>query len=154
VRIQNFALIAAVIAAILGTAAPPASALGGKLGVQASLVKNSLTGELPKDGSWQGRSGFGAGLVIELDLAVDVAISLQPKFTPRYSSQVFKENGEIVRTVDSDIDYLGRSSTTLTFGSNIKFSDHYELSIAVGENVDVPSAPDVSFLLALRYRGE
>ena len=102
-RIQHLALIAATLIAT----ALPASAASGKFGVQAGLVNNSLTGELPKDGSWQGRSSFGAGLVIELDLAVDVAISLQPKFTPRYSSQVFKENGEIVRTVDYDLDYLG-----------------------------------------------
>ena len=102
-RFRHFVLIAV----ILGATAPSASALGGKLGVQVGLVNNSLTGELPGDGSWQGRSGVGAGLVVDLDLAVDVAISLQPKFTPRYSSQVFEENGEIVRTVDYDLDYLG-----------------------------------------------
>ena len=101
-RIQYFALIAAILIAT----APPAGAASGKLGVQVGSISNSLTGELPADGSWQGRSALGAGLVAELDIAVDVAISLQPTFTPRYSSQVFKENGEIVRTVDYDLDYL------------------------------------------------
>ena len=102
-RTLQFALIAAVLASV----APPASALSGKLGVQAGPVRNSLTGELPSEGSWEGRSSLGAGLVIELDLTVDVAISLQPKFTPRYSSQVFTERGEVVGTVDYDLDYLG-----------------------------------------------
>jgi hypothetical protein len=86
--------------------------------------------------NWVGHLSLGAGF----------------KATPRIELRV----QAAIRSAlyDSDIHYLGRSSTTLTFGSNIKFSDHYKLSIAIGENVDVPSAPDVSFLLALRYRGE
>jgi len=55
---------------------------------------------------------------------------------------------------DSSIDYLGDTSTTLTFGGNIDLGDRFQLSIAIGEDIDVSTAPDVSFLLALRYRGE
>ena len=52
---------------------------------------------------------------------------------------------------NSDIHHIGSHSTTLTFGGNIRIREHFHLSIAVGEDIDVSTAPDVSLLLALRY---
>ena len=53
---------------------------------------------------------------------------------------------------DSDIETLGDSSTTLTFGGNIHLSPKYMLSIGVSEDIKVKSAPDVAFQLALHYQ--
>ena len=58
-----------------------------------------------------------------------------------------------VRTAvyDSNIEILGDPSATLTFGGNLRLSDHYYLSLAVAEDIKVRSAPDVAFQIALRY---
>ncbi|MFT5500822.1 MAG: hypothetical protein ACI88G_000955 [Woeseiaceae bacterium] len=60
-----------------------------------------------------------------------------------------------VRTAvyDSVIHSLGGNSTTVTFGTNIDLSNKYQLSVAITEDADVASAPDVAFQIALRYRG-
>ena len=52
----------------------------------------------------------------------------------------------------SEIDSLGGSATTVTFGGNIRISNHYELSLGVSEDADAETAPDVAFQIALRYR--
>ena len=52
----------------------------------------------------------------------------------------------------SEIHSLGGSSTTVTFGGNIRISDNYELSLGVSEDADAETAPDVAFQIALRYR--
>jgi hypothetical protein len=57
-------------------------------------------------------------------------------------------------TYDSEIEILGQDSAWLTFGGNISLSDNYELSLAVAEDLNVRSAPDISFLIALRYSPE
>lgn len=57
-------------------------------------------------------------------------------------------------TYDSEIEILGQDAAWLTFGGNIRLSDNYELSLAVAEDLNVRSAPDISFLVALRYRPE
>ena len=54
---------------------------------------------------------------------------------------------------DSVIHSLGGNSTTVTFGSNIKVSKNFEFSIAITEDADVATAPDVAFQVGLRYRG-
>ena len=52
---------------------------------------------------------------------------------------------------DSDIENLGATSVSLTFGTDFRVSDRYRLVFSVGEDVKVGSAPDVSFQIALRY---
>jgi len=54
-------------------------------------------------------------------------------------------------THDSRIEILGQDSAWLTFGGHIRLSDNFELSLAVTEDLNVRSAPDISFLIALRY---
>ncbi len=54
-------------------------------------------------------------------------------------------------THDSDIEILGQDAAWITFGGHIRLSDDYELSLAVTEDLNVRSAPDISFLIALRY---
>ena len=58
VRVLQVILIAAIFAAPI-----PSGALSGKLGVQLNSAGNQLTGELPKEGTWNGRVGLGAGVV-------------------------------------------------------------------------------------------
>ena len=55
-------------------------------------------------------------------------------------------------THDADVEVLGEPSAILTFGGNIRLGEDYELSLAIGEDIKVNSSPDVTFLLALRYR--
>ena len=53
---------------------------------------------------------------------------------------------------DSDIEMLGETSASLTFGGDVRLSDRLSLLIGVGEDIKVGSTPDVSFQLALQYR--
>jgi hypothetical protein len=55
---------------------------------------------------------------------------------------------------DSDIESLGGTSVSLTFGVDFRVSNHYRLVLSMGEDARVGSVPDVSFQLALRYSGE
>ncbi len=55
-------------------------------------------------------------------------------------------------THESGLEALGDTSVILTFGGNIHLGKNYDLMLAVGEDIKVNSSPDVSFLLALRYR--
>jgi len=57
-------------------------------------------------------------------------------------------------TYDSEVEILGQDSAWLTFGGNIRLSDSYVLGLAVTEDLNVRAAPDISFLIALRYRPE
>ena len=50
----------------------------------------------------------------------------------------------------SEVEALGESSGTLTFGSNVQLTDSLAMTIAVSEDVKVRTAPDVSFQVALR----
>ena len=53
---------------------------------------------------------------------------------------------------DSEIENLGATSVSLTFGADFRVSNRYRLVLSVGEDVKPRSAPDVSFQIALRYR--
>jgi hypothetical protein len=53
---------------------------------------------------------------------------------------------------ESNIEILGQSSAWVTFGARFNLSPAYVLDIAVAEDLKVRSAPDVSFLIALRMR--
>lgn len=55
---------------------------------------------------------------------------------------------------DSAVEVLGDPSGTLTFGGIIRLTDRLRLSIAVGEDVKVRSAPDVTLQMSLRYLPE
>jgi hypothetical protein len=54
---------------------------------------------------------------------------------------------------DSAIESLGKTSATLTAGADFRLSDRYRLALAIGEDIQPDSAPDVSFQIALRYQG-
>ncbi len=86
--------------------APAASAFTGKLGVQVMSVRNSLTGQLPAEGSWEGQTALGGTAVFELDFAADISLSLQPGYTPRKTRQVFKSRGTVVDEVDYALNYM------------------------------------------------
>ncbi len=53
---------------------------------------------------------------------------------------------------DAEVEPLGETSVMLTFGGDIRLSESTSLVLAVGEDIKVDSAPDVSFQLALRYQ--
>jgi hypothetical protein len=93
-------------ALVLILAAGPAAALDGGLGVQVTAASNSLTGSLPNEGKWQGRSGFGAGIMADLNFAPDITLSFQPEYTPRNSRQEFKFRNVVVGYVDYEFSYL------------------------------------------------
>ncbi len=80
---------------------------------------------------------FSFGIAYRLHRRVDVSVQ------SRIRSAVYA----------SAIENLGKTSTSLTFGAGIKMSDSYRLVLSVGEDVNPDSAPDVSFQIALRYRG-
>lgn len=52
---------------------------------------------------------------------------------------------------DSDLRLLGEPSLMLSAGGIVTLTDNLQLSIAVGEDIRVESAPDVTFALSLRY---
>lgn len=53
---------------------------------------------------------------------------------------------------DAEVEALGQPSALLTFGGDLRLSESSSLILAVGEDIKVDSAPDVSFQLAFRYR--
>lgn len=55
---------------------------------------------------------------------------------------------------ESDIDNLGATSMSLTFGADFSLSERHRLALSVGEDVKSGSAPDVSFQIAFRYIGQ
>ncbi len=55
-------------------------------------------------------------------------------------------------TYSASVDGLGDPSVQVTFGGSFRLSDRFQLVLAVGEDIKVGSAPDVSFQLALRFR--
>ena len=54
----------------------------------------------------------------------------------------------------SEINALGDSSAMLSFGANFRLSESYWLSLGVSEDINVSTAPDVTFIIALDYQGE
>ncbi len=84
---------------------------------------------------WVGHvsGGFGYRVTPRVDLRAQVAVR--------------------TATHDSELLVLGEPSVALSFGGNIRLSERYLLSLVVGEDIKVNSSPDVTFLLALRYRG-
>lgn len=91
---------------LLCLAALPATAFDGGLGVQVFSINNKLAGNLPGEGSWESRRGFGANLLAEINFARDISLSFQPGLTPRDSRQVFKDKGEEVGYIDYDLSYF------------------------------------------------
>lgn len=53
---------------------------------------------------------------------------------------------------DSRLRLLGETALLLNVGGTVSLSDRLQLAVAVGEDVKVNSAPDVSFAVTLRYR--
>lgn len=96
----------ATLILIIILAGSQASALDWGLGLQVTAANNSLTGSLPDEGKWNGRSGFGAGLMAELNFTSDVTLSFQPEYLPRNSRQEFTSKGEVVAYIDYDFNYL------------------------------------------------
>ena len=96
----------ATLILILILAAGPAAALDWGLGLQVTAAKNSLSGSLPDEGKWQGRTGFGAGLMAELNFTSDITLSFQPEYLPRDSRQEFTSKGEVVAYTDYDFNFL------------------------------------------------
>lgn len=76
-------------------------------GVGLQLVGNShsLTGDLPDDGDWGARFGYGAGATVELAFTDDVAVALQPTYTVRGFRQTFQSNGVVLQEIDYDLEY-------------------------------------------------
>ncbi len=106
-RIQQVFLISVLLTAVIGTI--PSNALGGiggKFGLQVQATTNKFTGELPEEGSWVSGFGPGVGLVAEVDLLSDVALSLQPTFLSRNSRREFNRFNTVVDYVDYELDYL------------------------------------------------
>jgi len=97
---------ALLIAAALVVIAVPAGAAGFRLGAQVIGNHNTFTGDLPDEGSWEGRFGVGAGLIAEFSFTPDVALSFQPAYTPRDGSQVFKNRFGVIGTIEYDLNYI------------------------------------------------
>jgi hypothetical protein len=95
-----------VIITLLVVSTASAHALSGQLGAQLAVVGNELTGELPNEGQWKGSSALGYGLVAELNLAPDITLSVQPGFSPRHCRQEFKVNGQVIGSIDYEVDYF------------------------------------------------
>ncbi|MBT5005985.1 MAG: DUF3187 family protein, partial [Halieaceae bacterium] len=54
---------------------------------------------------------------------------------------------------DSDIDALGESAIMLSAGGRWRFAEHWALDLSFVEDVQVETAPDVTFQASLRYAG-
>ena len=94
----------------------------------------------------------------EPDLLADRYRDLVGQFATGFGYQVSKAVELRIQatarsaTHHSAIEVLGQPSLAMSVGGNVRLSDHYQLSVAVSEDIKVRSAPDVSFQAALRYR--
>jgi hypothetical protein len=84
----------------------PANAVVFRLGGQVLGGVNSLTGDLPEEGSWEGQFGLGAGVMAELDLIPGVALGIQPAFVQRGSRRVFENRRMVIGYIDYDLSYI------------------------------------------------
>jgi hypothetical protein len=78
---------------------------------------------------------------VSFGLGYDVHRNVDLRLQSRIRSAVY----------DSEIENLGETSMSLTFGADFRVSDRYRLVLSVGEDVKPGSGPDVSFQIALRY---
>jgi hypothetical protein len=92
--------------AVLAIVAVPAGAVTFRLGAQVFGSHSSLTGDLPDEGSWEGRFGVGGGIVAELVISPAVALSFQPAYAPRGGQQNFYDRGRLVESIDYKLDYI------------------------------------------------
>jgi hypothetical protein len=85
----------------------PAHAGVFRLGVQGSGGINSVSGDLPEEGSWQSPAVFGGGISAEFNFTANMALSFQPSLAPRDTRRVFKDElGQIIFSTDYDLNYL------------------------------------------------
>ena len=84
------------------------------------------------------------------DLVWQISTGLGYRVTPAFELRA----QAIARTAnyDSKIEVLGQNSFWLMVGANIDIGERFRLSLGVGEDLKVRSAPDVSFQVGLRYR--
>lgn len=72
---------------------------------------------------------------------------------PHSSMQLVVQTRVRSRIYDSPLSPPGDVAASLTVGANLRLSRHYDLSIAVAEDVHVRSLPDVTFAIGLTWRG-
>ena len=99
-------LPATIVAVALIAAVVPAKAVSFRLGAQVIGSYSSLRGDLPDEGSWEGTTGVGGGLVAEVNFTSDVSLSFQPAYAPRGGTEVFMKRSFVIGTIDYDLDYL------------------------------------------------
>jgi hypothetical protein len=116
--------------------ASPANALGFRLGAQISGLRSSFTGDLPDEGSWEARTSPGAGIVAEMTVTPDVAVSFQPAYAPRNSRQVFEEWGEVVESIDYDLNYISLPLIVRVTGDPMGVRGFVTAGLALGILVD------------------
>lgn len=104
--IMGVGILALIVAILTAVTTRPAGAACYRLGAQVFATSSSLSGDLPDDGSWQGRSGVGGGLIAELLFTSDISLSLQPAWIPRGGRQVFEERKQVVGVINYDMDYF------------------------------------------------
>jgi len=102
IRLCSAILVAAALIAVV----VPAHAVGFRLGAQVIGSSSSLRGDLPDEGSWEGTSGVGGGLVAELTFNRDVSISLQPAYAPRGGREVFMKRRWVIGFIDYELNYV------------------------------------------------
>ena len=104
--LHRLLLLATPVAVALIAAVVPVKAVSFRLGAQVIGSHSSLRGDLPDEGTWEGTTGVGGGLVAEVNLTSDVAISFQPAYVPRGGSEVFMKRRFVIGTIDYDLNYL------------------------------------------------
>ena len=106
-------------------------ALSANLGVQ-SLPRGDVLDAQQKTSAW-----FGSG---------EIAWTVAPNW--RLRAQIDMHSA----LYDSALTSLGETSTELLLGGSVRLSPRWVLDAAVGEDIAVDTAPDVTFQLALKAR--
>lgn len=78
--------------AAVAVGAEPARAQ--QIGIQGGLNRAGLSGDAPRDTRYSGATGFMAGLLVELPVAADVFVGVQPMYVRRGTGIAFVIPGE------------------------------------------------------------
>jgi len=79
---------------LTAVAAGPEPAVAQQIGIQGGLNRAGLGGDAPSGTSYAGATGFMAGAVLDLPIARDVFVSVQPMYVRRGTGIAFAIKGE------------------------------------------------------------
>jgi hypothetical protein len=122
------------------------------IGATGGLMSSSLSGDVPEDASYSGKTGFSGGLIADFTLTEDIVLSIQPRFLQKGTSVAYDVGEyELRDSLTATFDYaslpvmvkITSLNKRIYFSSGLDFG--YLINSSV-ENIVDGSTQDVSNL--------